>query len=555
MKIGLFLAYRPNTPFTNQGLGRLMAELLQGFSQNSGEAVTVVCPSWLARDIQKLTSRLPEGAIHIVSPPNIPVIVRIHKTILRQRAQPKEGLLRRSFHWAKRVAFNGAVATFGAIMAALSTRSLPVFFVAALSLAIAVATVSIALAPVFLIGLFAALVLYGIPRLRTQVGMFRKLASLRRAAINFVNRAFGDRPSIVTAIYNTVHRKEISNMLAIIEGMNDIDIWYSPTVFWPEFSKIRKPTVQCFPDMVLGEFPTRFAFSSRSDRIDTVYSQVITAIQSGKHFIAYSETTAGPSLHDRFGVPRNKITTIPHAAMDLSKNVRVLGTPDPEAATDNFARMKLTEFQRIRWNKDRYLRDFDFSDCQYLFYASQFRPNKNIVNLLRGYEIALRKNFCQCKLILTGHLTDAPEAAKLLEERRLQYDVILAQNVSDQMLAALYRGAALAVNPTLYEGGFPFTFTEAMSVGTPVVMSRIPQTEEFIQGELADQMLFDPLSPEEIAEKIVFGLSHRSELYELQLPLYERLRERTWRDVAREHVAAFERILADHDSRPGRTTG
>ncbi|MDG4854511.1 MULTISPECIES: glycosyltransferase [unclassified Mesorhizobium] len=553
MKIGLFLAYRPNTPFSNQGLGRLMAELLRGFSQTCGEPVTVVCPSWLASDVQKLTSRLPEGSVHIVSPARIPVIVRIHQALFRQRTQPRKGLLGQLLHRSMKAVSSGAGTAFRAVMATLSTRSVLIFFVGVLSLAIVAAAATIALAPVFLIGLLVVAVLYGIPRLERQVKMFRKLASVRRGAVNFASRALGDRPSLLVAIYNTVHRKEVSNMLSIIDRLSDIDIWYSPTIFWPEFNQIKKPTVQCYPDMVLGEFPTRFAFGSRTDRLDAVFGQALSAIQSGKYFITYSSTTAGPSLHDRFGVPRDSIITIPHAAMDLSGNVLIHGTPDAKAATDKFARVKLTEFQRARWNDDRYLHDFDFTDCQYLFYASQFRPNKNILNLLKAYEIVLRRKFYQCKLILTGHLDYAPEVRKFLEERRLGYDVILAQDVSDQMLAALYRGAALAVNPTLYEGGFPFTFTEAMSVGTPVIMSRIPQTEEFIKEELADQMLFDPLSPEEIAEKIVFGLNHRSELYDLQFPLYELLRERTWRDVAMEHVVAFEKILADHNSRPRRT--
>jgi len=50
-------------------------------------------------------------------------------------------------------------------------------------------------------------------------------------------------------------------------------------------------------------------------------------------------------------------------------------------------------------------------------------------------------------------------------------------------IAACYKLADLAVNPSLSEGGFPFTFTEALSVGTPVVMARIPVTEEIIPGQ------------------------------------------------------------------------
>jgi glycosyltransferase involved in cell wall biosynthesis len=80
--------------------------------------------------------------------------------------------------------------------------------------------------------------------------------------------------------------------------------------------------------------------------------------------------------------------------------------------------------------------------------------------------------------------------------------------VSDEELAALYRGARCVVYASLYEG-FGLPILEAMASGAPVVTSRGGATEETAGGAA---VLVDPLDPEAIAAGIGDALERRDDL-------------------------------------------
>jgi glycosyltransferase involved in cell wall biosynthesis len=112
-----------------------------------------------------------------------------------------------------------------------------------------------------------------------------------------------------------------------------------------------------------------------------------------------------------------------------------------------------------------------------------------------------------------------------------------AGRVSDDELAALYRGARCFVYPSLYEG-FGLPVLEGMACGTPVVTSRGGATEE-VAGNAA--VLVDPLDPAAIAAGIEHAAGWRDELRAKGL---ERARAFSWDRVARETWAVYEQVLA-----------
>jgi alpha-1,3-rhamnosyl/mannosyltransferase len=109
--------------------------------------------------------------------------------------------------------------------------------------------------------------------------------------------------------------------------------------------------------------------------------------------------------------------------------------------------------------------------------------------------------------------------------------------VSDDELAALYRGARCLVYPSLYEG-FGIPVLEAMACGTPVVTSAGGATEEVAGGAA---VLVDPRDPASIATGIEEAAARRDELRARGL---ERAEQFTWERVATETRAVYERAAA-----------
>ncbi len=277
------------------------------------------------------------------------------------------------------------------------------------------------------------------------------------------------------------------------------------------------------------------------------FEMVSSAIRSSQNFITYSNEVKNRTLMSMYRIPEEAISVIHHAPNSLKEYVDFVDTQNNEAGTDAYCKKNLISAIDKSFFGD-YRRGFYNEDVKFIFYASQVRPNKNVLTLIKAYEFLLRSKFISHKLIMTGNPSVMKEIRDYVEERNLTFDVLFLTRLTVTELAACYKLADLAVNPSLSEGGCPFTFTEAVSVGTPVVMADIKVTEEVISDkQVYDGMSFDPFDWKALADKIEYALDNLDILYAQQRAFYEEhLIKRNWSNVVEEHISVLAKISEAH---------
>ncbi len=136
----------------------------------------------------------------------------------------------------------------------------------------------------------------------------------------------------------------------------------------------------------------------------------------------------------------------------------------------------------------------NYAKQDYILYVGRISPTKNIINLIKAFEMLVRNEKFALKLKLTGSHRDLN--FKIDEKVRNQIEFI--SNVSDKELVDLYKNARLLIFPSLCEG-FGFPPLEAMACGCPVVTSHVASLPE-VCGDAACYV--DPYNVESIAEGI-----------------------------------------------------
>lgn len=185
----------------------------------------------------------------------------------------------------------------------------------------------------------------------------------------------------------------------------------------------------------------------------------------------------------------------------------------------------------------RHFCDFPFEHVEYLVAVPS---NSSDAPLLSAYATVVRRHRCDLKLLVDGRLQRGDGPVSDIAAAGLCFDVAEAAGLAVPARLRLLRHARVVVVPALDTGAVPAIFAEAVAVGVPVVMGRLPATREFLTtSELAGGEYFDPASGpgEGIARAILHVLGHRDEVLARQRAIVTRLATRTWAGVAAEQLA------------------
>ena len=146
------------------------------------------------------------------------------------------------------------------------------------------------------------------------------------------------------------------------------------------------------------------------------------------------------------------------------------------------------------------------------------------------------------QLVITG---DGPRRGPIeqqLVDLGIGDSVHLLGRVSDDDLLAWYRSADLAVTPTLELEGFGLSTAEAMSCGTPVVVTPVGANTEVVDG-LGSDFVAASTSPRDIAAAIVRTLDDPARLTAQREQARALVHPRFgWDHVADRYLEAYARV-------------
>jgi glycosyltransferase involved in cell wall biosynthesis len=176
----------------------------------------------------------------------------------------------------------------------------------------------------------------------------------------------------------------------------------------------------------------------------------------------------------------------------------------------------------------------------YLLYVGARKPHKNLPLLLEA--LARMPGAERPPLVLSGGAWSADDPlARLTERLGLGSAIHFAGDLRDeQVLACVYSGAALYVQPALSEG-FGLPPLESMACGTPVLASTGGALPETV-GEAGE--LLAPRDPEAWAHAIATLLGDEARRTELARRGLERARGFTWERTAEHTLAVYEESAA-----------
>jgi glycosyltransferase involved in cell wall biosynthesis len=163
------------------------------------------------------------------------------------------------------------------------------------------------------------------------------------------------------------------------------------------------------------------------------------------------------------------------------------------------------------------------ADGDYVLTVSTLEPRKNLSRLVEGFH---RSGLDGLELRVVG---GEGWGGVQVDGDRVQR----LENVDDEELARLYRGAAAVVYVSLYEG-FGLPVLEAMACGTPVVAPAGPPYDEFAEG-IAFQV--DPRDVDSIAHGLQRAVASGSQPVGVR-----RAADFTWERMVQSHVELYREL-------------
>ena len=578
MRIGIWLPIWPLSEWKYEGLTRLLGFMLSGVDPDRDDEYIIYVPYWLAdNDIEEFLRKFTPEQRRVISVRkfgkwNIPLYFTM-KILEKEKDEKKR---RRWIDYRKQTRRSGRQKALHRLLtSALSSLRLSIGGIILLLLLLlsgVVVALLVLVALPFVLAFQAARWVYG--RLRPQKAPQGAHAQfwkdLLRRFVPSARLADG-----LIAVFRELTETELQRLAQLAGRREQVDCWYVPAMNYTSGRFLKSPRIFLFADFVFHDAPTGFP----PELVASVRRNFRKVLASADHVICISEHVKKRHVMGVFGYPEDRITVVKHGYVDISHLLSFLKKGEAEALpfvekTEESRRQAARIIQKGLveiFNRNRhnfgpiyknhvypFLRKMDFSRERYILVSTQNRPYKNTLGVIKAVELYNRKARRPLRLIMTGDAGIDDPASPIgayIRNKGLYYDVLSIPRVPDSVHAAMYHGATLAIAATFFEGGSgSFVFDEAVSVGTPVLLSRnLAHDEAFASYEEYKTFSFNPYDICELSDTIRKVMSDGIvKLYKDQWKIArERREKRPWSVVQKEYLEVFEKVSGQYRERSG----
>ncbi len=276
--------------------------------------------------------------------------------------------------------------------------------------------------------------------------------------------------------------------------------------------RLDMPTVLTVHDLIFERFPEHHKALNHQylTRAMPLY------VRRASRIIAISESTRR-DLVEIYGTDPNKISVV------------------YEAASPRFYAQSSEAVTRVR-------EQYNLPE-RYLLTVGTIEPRKNLTRLVDACKRVFDRDLADGLVIVGGRGWLYEGFFQHLDELDWRDRVVMPGFVADADLPAVYAGASVVVQPSVYEG-FGLPVLEAMACGAPVCASGISSLPE-IGGGAA--LYFDPYDVDAIGETICELLKDEERRSVLSKRGLARSREFSWERTAAETVQVYDTVLGSNN--------
>ena len=289
---------------------------------------------------------------------------------------------------------------------------------------------------------------------------------------------------------------------------NNYDLYHSPNYVLPYF--LYFPSVLTIHDLITLNFPQFCQFKS------VLYFRLFlpNSIKKATKIIAVSYKVKEDILR-RFNIYPDKIEVVYQGVNPIFKKIRDKGI--------------------LSKTRDKY-----YLPDQFLLFVGNIEPKKNLVRLIKAFDILRKTTELKHKLVIVGKKGWKYNSVfKTIYKLKIGNEIIFTGYVPEEDLPAIYSMADLFVFPSLYEG-FGIPPLEAMACETPVLVSNKGALPETTGGKC---LQVNPYDINDIAKGINTLLTDEALRTKTIENCKKWVKDFTWERAARQTIKVYERIL------------